>query len=266
MKAHHIPFIDTGYFSELMCDYLNDKKELQSFHNGVPSFKNLYQQSLKKKKAFSPRIRKTLCDTLNQQYRDIEMSSPVAENLQLLENENTLTVTTGHQLCLMTGPLYFIYKIVSTIKLCRQLNDKYPDLDFVPIYWMATEDHDFEEISSFIFQGKKFRWNTKSVGAVGKIKTQSLKPLLDLFKQELGSSINANALKALIKKSYETGGDLSHATRIFVNSLFEVFGLLIIDGDDKALKKHFVPYLKEELQKQICSQSVLSQIENLKKD
>ena len=112
---------------------------------------------------------------------------------------------------------------------------------------MATEDHDFEEISSFIFQGKKFRWNTKSVGAVGKIKTQSLKPLLDLFKQELGSSINANALKALIKKSYETGGDLSHATRIFVNSLFEVFGLLIIDGDDKALKKHFVPYLKEEL-------------------
>ena len=266
MKAHHIPFIDTGYFSELMCDYLNDKKELQSFHNGVPSFKNLYQQSLKKKKAFSPRIRKTLCDTLNQQYRDIEMSSSVAENLQLLENENTLTVTTGHQLCLMTGPLYFIYKIVSTIKLCRQLNDKYPDLDFVPIYWMATEDHDFEEISSFIFQGKKFRWNTKSVGAVGKIKTQSLKPLLDLFKQELGSSINANALKALIKKSYETGGDLSHATRIFVNSLFEVFGLLIIDGDDKALKKHFVPYLKEELQKQICSQSVLSQIENLKKD
>jgi len=266
MKAHHIPFIDTGYFSELMCDYLNDKKELQLFHSGVPSFKNLYQQALKKKKAFSPRIRKTLCETLNQQYRDIEMSSSVAENLQVLENENTLTVTTGHQLCLMTGPLYFIYKIVSTIKLCRQLNDKYPDLDFVPIYWMATEDHDFEEISSFIFQGKKFRWNTKSVGAVGKIKTQSLKPLLDLFKEELGTSINANALKALIKKSYETGGDLSHATRIFVNSLFEVFGLLIIDGDDKALKKHFVPYLKEELQKQICSQSVLSQIENLKKD
>tara|TARA_B100001059_G_scaffold50628_1_gene43810 strand:+ start:6583 stop:8187 length:1605 start_codon:yes stop_codon:yes gene_type:complete len=266
MKAHHIPFIDTGYFSELMCDYLNDKKELQSFHIGVPSFENLYQQALKKKKDFSPKIRKTLCETLNQQYRVIEISSSVAENLQLLENENTLTVTTGHQLCLMTGPLYFIYKIVNTIKLCRQLKEQSPDLNFVPIYWMATEDHDFEEISAFIFRGKKFQWNTESGGAVGKIKTRSLKPLLDLFKQELGSSINANALKTLIKKSYETGGDLSHATRIFVHSLFEAFGLLIIDGDDKALKKHFVPYLKEELQKQSCAQSVLSQIENLKKD
>ena len=79
------------------------------------------------------------------------MSSSVAENLQLIENENTLTVTTGHQLCLMTGPLYFIYKIVSTIKLCRQLKEQSPDLNFVPIYWMATEDHDFEEISAFIF-------------------------------------------------------------------------------------------------------------------
>ncbi|MGB2435081.1 MAG: bacillithiol biosynthesis protein BshC, partial [Flavobacteriaceae bacterium] len=92
MKAHHIPFIDTGYFSELMCDYLNDNKELQSFHSGVPSFENLYQQALKKKKDFSPKIRKTLCETLNQQYRIIEMSTSVAENLQLLENENTLTV------------------------------------------------------------------------------------------------------------------------------------------------------------------------------
>ena len=54
----------------------------------------------------------------------------------------------------MTGPLYFIYKIVSTIKLCRQLNEQSPDLNFVPIYWMATEDHDFEEISAFIFRGK----------------------------------------------------------------------------------------------------------------
>lgn len=266
MKAHHIPLIETGYFSELMCDYLNDKKELQSFHSGFPSFENLYKQALKKRKAFSPKIRKTLCETLNHQYSEIEMSSSVAENLQLLENENTMTVTTGHQLCLMTGPLYFIYKIVSVIKLCRQLKEQSPDLNFVPIYWMATEDHDFEEISAFIFRGKKFQWNIEWGGAVGKIKTQSLNPLLDIFKQELGSSINANALKAFIEKSYETGGNLSHATRIFVHSLFAAYGLLIIDADDKALKKHFVPYLKEELQKQSCAQSVLSQIENLKKD
>jgi len=266
MKAHQIPYVKTGFFSELICDYLNDKKELQAFHSGVPSFKNLYQQALKKKKVFPLQIRKTLCESLYRQYSNIEMSSSVAKNLQKLENENTLTVTTGHQLCLMTGPLYFIYKIVSAIKLCRQLKDQYPNLNFVPIYWMATEDHDFEEISAFIFRGKKFQWNADSGGAVGKIKTKSLKSLLDLFKQELGRSIKAKALKVLIERSYEAGCDLSHATRIFVHSLFEDYGLLIIDGYDTALKKHFIPYLKEELQKQSCRHSVLSQIETLKKN
>ena len=161
MKAHHIPFVDTGYFSDLMCDYLTDKKELQSFHSGIPSFENLYQQALIKKKAYPPEIRKTLCKSIRQQYSEMEIGTAVVKNLQLLENENTLTVTTGHQLCLMTGPLYFIYKIVSTLKLCRQLKEKYPDLNFVPMYWMATEDHDFEEISAFIFRGKKFQWNTE---------------------------------------------------------------------------------------------------------
>ena len=52
MKAHHIPLIETRYFSELMCDYLNEKKELQSFHSGVPGFENLYKQALKKKEGF----------------------------------------------------------------------------------------------------------------------------------------------------------------------------------------------------------------------
>lgn len=266
MKAHQIPFIETRFFSGLMCDYLNNKKELQPFHSGIPSFENLYQQSLKKKKAFSSEIRKTLCKTLNKQYSAIEFSSSIAENLQLLEHENTLTVTTGHQLCLMTGPLYFIYKIVSTIKLCRQLRDKYPDLNFVPIYWMATEDHDFEEISSFIFRGKKFHWNTESGIAVGKINTKSLKPLLDLFKQELGNSVNANTLKKLIEESYGAGCDLSEATRRFVHSLFKTYGLLIIDANEKALKRHFIPYLKEEIEKQSCFRYVVSQIETLKRD
>ena len=235
MKAHSIPLIETGYLSDLVCDYLNNKKELSSFHSGIPSFENLYQQALTKKEDYLFKIRKTLCNTLNLQYNELDMGTAVTENLKLLENNNTLTVTTGHQLCLMTGPLYFIYKIVSTIKLCQQLKEKYSDLNFVPVYWMATEDHDFEEISSFIFRGKKFKWNNEAGGAVGKIKTESLGSLLELFKQEFGSNLNAVHLKNLIEESYEVGEDLSHATRIFVHSLFKSYGLLIIDANDGCL-------------------------------
>ena len=68
MKAHYIHLTETGYFSDLMCDYLSDKKELASFHSGTPSFENLYQQALTKKGVYPSETRKTLCETLHQQY------------------------------------------------------------------------------------------------------------------------------------------------------------------------------------------------------
>ncbi len=265
MKVQHIPFVETGHFSDLMCDYLTDKEALKPFHSGVPSFETLYRQAHKKKKVFKAEIRKTLCESLVRQYQGMELELLVAENLQKLRDQNTLTITTGHQLCLMTGPLYFIYKIVSAIKLSQQLNAKYPDLDFIPLYWMASEDHDFEEISAFIFRGKKFQWNAQGGGAVGRIDTQSLDALLSLFKQELGTHIHATALKEIIEKSYASGNNLSRATRIFVNALFEKYGLLILDADDQKLKEHFSPYILEELQQQSCSKKVNEQIVNLQK-
>ncbi|WP_416171478.1 bacillithiol biosynthesis protein BshC [Algoriphagus boritolerans] len=81
--------------------------------------------------------------------------------------KKTFTVTTGHQLNLFTGPLYFIYKIVSTINLAKNLQSAYPEYHFVPVYWMASEDHDFEEINNFKLDGKKYQWNSTQKGAVG---------------------------------------------------------------------------------------------------
>ena len=185
------------------------------------------------------------------------MSPSVAENLQLLENENTLTVTTGHQLCLMTGPLYFIYKIVSTIKLCRQLNEQSPDLNFVPIYWMATEDHDFEEISAFIF-GVKIPMEYRVGRRCGKINPE-FKAAFGFIQTRTGQQYQFQCIKNFKKKLRPEVICPMRPGSLCIPFLRP--GLLIIDGDDKALKTHFVPYLKEELQKQSCAQSVLSQIE-----
>ncbi len=205
MKANHIPFLETGFFSPLVCDYLKDEEQLRPYHSGVPSFDSLFKQAQVKRKNFPAPVRKSLCVALGEQYKGLEMGPAVTKNLELLADTKTLTVTTGHQLCLMTGPLYFIYKIISTLKLCRQLKDKFPEYNFVPIYWMASEDHDFEEISAFVFKGKKFKWNNDFGGAVGKIPTSGLKPLLSLFTQELGDQVNAEALKKIISDSYEKG-------------------------------------------------------------
>ena len=124
------------------------------------------------------------------------------DNIDLLISENTFTITTGHQLCLMTGPLYFIYKIVSTINLCIKLKEKYPKFNFIPIYWMASEDHDFDEISSFKFQDKKFQWKEDLTGPVGKLPLEKLKFTLEDFESYLGNKNEANQIRELIKNSF----------------------------------------------------------------
>ena len=265
MKAQHLPLRDTGLISGLISDYLEGFKGLKAFHNGAPSFENLHRQALKKKVSYPSDIRSSLCTVLAEQYQGVETSTKVVEHIKLLEKNTTLTVTTGHQLCLMTGPLYFIYKIISTIKLSQQLKKKFSDLDFVPVYWMASEDHDYEEISSFIFKGKKFQWRSSVGGVVGKIKTESLSSLLYLFKRELGGSIDGVELRGLIERSYESGNNLSDATRIFINHLFGHYGLLILDANHRELKNHFTPMIKEDLLNHTCNQEVLNQIASIKK-
>jgi uncharacterized protein YllA (UPF0747 family) len=140
-----------------------------------------------------------------------------------------------------------LYKIVSTINLCTTLKKEYPSYDFVPIYWMATEDHDFDEINHFNFKNLKINWNKESNGAVGRLSTEGLKDVLEVFVSELGAGENATYLKELFENSYLKYNNLADATRFLANELFGNKGLVILDGDDKMLKQLFIPFVKKEL-------------------
>ncbi|HBS52449.1 MAG TPA: bacillithiol biosynthesis cysteine-adding enzyme BshC, partial [Flavobacterium sp.] len=177
---------------------------------------------------------------------------------------NTFTITTGHQLNLFSGPLYFLYKIISTINLASELKAKYPHSNFVPVYWMATEDHDFEEINYFNFNGKKFRWNKDSSGPVGRLSTEGLDAMFEVFALELGSSNNAQKIKDLFQKSYLEHSNLADATRYLANELFSDYGLVILDADDADLKSIFIPYIKNEIENQTSFKEVTATIEKLK--
>lgn len=251
MQQDHIPFHSTGYFSKLICDYINEKQEFKSFYNRFPNIENFKKQIKDKQHAFTSKSRATLVSVLQTQYQDIEVSTQTLQNIELLKLEQTFTVTTGHQLNLFTGPLYFLYKIVSAINLAKTLKQQYPEYNFVPVYWMATEDHDFEEINYFNFKGKKVQWNKASAGAVGELSTQGLQDVFDVFATQLGQTKNATVLKALFKKSYLEHDNLADATRFLANALFEDYGLVIVDANSKALKKEFIPIIKDEL----CNQT-----------
>ena len=98
--------------------------------------------------------------------------------------------------------MYFIYKIVSTIVSCQQLKQLYPNYTFVPIYWMATEDHDFEEINHFTFRNQKLSWHSLEQGAVGAFSTEGLDKVASVLNILLGKSHQGESLKRLFEKAY----------------------------------------------------------------
>ncbi|RAK24887.1 bacillithiol biosynthesis cysteine-adding enzyme BshC [Flavobacterium aquaticum] len=251
-----ITYQNSGYFSKLIVDYLDQKAELKPLYNRFPTVENFNLQIEEKSKNFPIENREILVNALLNQYQKFEISGATLANIELLKHSKTFTITTGHQLNLFTGPLYFLYKIVSVINLTKELKTAYPNHNFVPIYWMATEDHDFDEINYFNLKGKKIQWKKESQGPVGRLNTSGLEEVFRQFSTELGLGNNANYLRELFKKSYLEHENLADATRYLANELFKNEGLVILDGDDLELKKLFIPYAKEELLQQTSFKKV----------
>ena len=247
MEVDCIPFRKTGYFSKLICDYLDESENVKPFYNRFPSFENFKAQFEEKSRNFPLAHRELLSDALVKQYHGIDASEGTLQHIESLKNRHTYTIVTGHQLNLFTGPLYFLYKIISVINLCEELKKAYPENDFVPVFWMASEDHDFDEINHFNFQGKKIQWNRASGGAVGRMDTIGLEEVFEVVSAKFGNSKNANTLKTLFKEAYLGHASLTDATRFLANTLFGELGLVVVDGDDVRLKELFVPFIKKDI-------------------
>lgn len=237
MGIQKIPFEKINAFSSFFLDFISKKESLQKFYNRYPSQENIEPQINEKKKSFPAHNRQVLVKALTRQYEGLNIAESVANNIQALSSPNTFTITTGHQLNIFTGPLYFIYKIVTVINACKQLKKQYPDCNFVPVYWMASEDHDYDEIKYFKLYGKKYTWETKQSGAVGRFHTKDFAQLLN----EIPGNID------LFRKAYTTNDTLTKAARYYVNELFGGEGLVIVDGDDRELKSLFKEVIHDDL-------------------
>ena len=235
MQKTKIDLQDTSSFSQFFLDYLNEKPELEPFYGLAPKIENFETQI--SNKDFDQSKRDTLCQVLNLQYQAVKAKPAVQKNIDLLSKPNTFTITTGHQLNIFTGPLYFLYKIITVINSARELGEKHPDFNFVPVYWMATEDHDFDEISFFNLFGKKYRWECEEKGGVGRYSTDGVKELL----KELPESVE------LFEKAYGDHQNLADAVRCYVNDLFGEYGVVVVDGDSHELKTEFASVIEDDL-------------------
>lgn len=244
MQITKLNYEEVPQFSDRDRAYVEEVAALRPFYKYPVSIEN-FEQTIAAKKDFANRD--PLLNIIKKQYQHIKTSNKVTANIESLNSENTFTIITGHQPALATGPLYFIYKIISTINLAEQLAEAYPDNNFVPVFWMGSEDHDFEEINHFNIFGKTLTWENDEKGAVGKMSTKNIVPVLDELKTLLGESENAKAIYDLMHRAYAQNDTLDDATFYLVNELFKEYGLVVFITSSREAKTLFTDYMLKEI-------------------
>lgn len=256
----HIPFTQIDSIPKLIKDYLEG--DLEAYSAQRFSLENFAKQIEKKKNSFSNSSREILSEVLFDQHKELELSEKQTTNLELIKGENTFTVVTGHQLNLFTGPVFFVYKILQTLKTAEFLKVNFPQYNFVPLFWLASEDHDFEEINHFKTRDEYYELKAKSGGAVGRIEVEE--PFfIHEFQKQFEHSIYGTELIRWMKEAYEKGTSLTDATKTLVNRLFSVYGLLMVDGDEHRLKKAMISTFKEELESEALFQHSKKEVETI---
>lgn len=243
-KKSILNFTEISAIPLLIKDFLEDR--LPEFQENRFSLSNFKQKIEEKSENFSTEKRQRIYAALKHQLSEITLTSLQQQNLEILQETNAFTITTGHQLNLFSGPVFFIYKILQTIKTAKYLEKHFPQQHFVPMFWMATEDHDFLEINHFKTRNEYYEIQANAGGVVGKIQLEDL-AFISTFEEEFQDDIFGTELILMLKNAYKFGKTLTEATRNLVNQLFADYGLLMIDGDDATLKAEMISVFAGEL-------------------
>jgi len=291
-NATQISYRATGLFSNLVNDYIETKGTAQSFVEYNATIDG-YKKAIEQRASF-PTNRKVLVEVLQNQYTQLEKEFDssniqnnnnsnnnnnnrllnslddkesfklVNDNVHLLLKENTFTVTTAHQPNIFTGPLYFIYKIVHAIQLAAELKKQFPQHNFVPVYYMGSEDADLQEVGSYTLAGEAYQWITKQKGAIGRMKLDE--ELIQLLQNLEGYwSVQPAGKEALevLKQAYQKGKTISEATLALVHAYFGKYGLVVIQPDNAKLKSLFIDVMEKELRTGFSQKAIGSTKEKL---
>jgi bacillithiol synthase len=250
----YLDYRDLPHQTNLFLDYLYDFEKVEKYYTGNFNSDDDQLSFLKSDKT-NHIDRNYLCDVLlGQNYNDKE----IKENIELLRKPNTFAIVTGQQLSLFGGPLYTIYKIFSAIKLKDLMTEKFPDYNFVPVFWMEAEDHDFNEANKVKIIDKTnniftHEYNPEghdpeaNLGAVGKIMLDgNFNNFVDNILSTLPVTDYHDDLVNLIS-AYKEGSSMEYSFQAFLSEFLKGTGLIFINPNSKEIKRLLKPVFEKEL-------------------
>ena len=251
-----MPFSDIPHQSRLFLEYLRDPPALKRYYlNAVASYTGV--------SAFIPEVlanyktdRHVLCDALTEINSQIGAGEKTFENIKLLREQDTVAVVTGQQAGLFTGPLYTIYKALSVIKMAEWLNAN--GSKAVPVFWVATEDHDFDEVSHTTFignAGELIEANYRSTDyvknyPVGSIEIDgSITEMIDNIIGKIARTELTDEVRGSIERAWSEGMLFGNAFAKNIAEILAKFGLIVVDPMNHRLKSLAAPIYVEAIEK-----------------
>lgn len=258
-----IPFSRLPGYNQLFLDYIYNFDKLQSFYNynyrndtdfirAVQGKQNSYLRNTE----FD---RVSIADILRIQNKFFNAGEKSIQNIELLKNENTFAVVTGQQAGLLTGNLYSVVKAIDALKLSAELNKKHPEYNFVPVYWIEADDHDFLEVNNINIITKEnkllnLEWlegNQKQDKYLKPAYTIILDEFINNFRESLRDNLQKTDFSEIIFENIEKvtrqGMNLSTSFARFLNYLLKDSGLVFLDPTDSEIKKLLIPVFSKEL-------------------
>jgi bacillithiol biosynthesis cysteine-adding enzyme BshC len=261
-QSQYIPYSQTGKFTKIVIDYINEAPALKDFYGHAVNLEGI-KSAIAERKKFKTN-RQLLVDEFSNQYKDLDDCDTVKANISALLSENTFTVCTAHQPNIFTGHLYFVYKILHTIKLAGSLKKEFPEYNFVPVFFVGSEDADLEELNHIVIDGEKYEWETNQTGAVGRMKVDdNLLKLIDKIAGRLSVEKYGNNVIELLKKCYTKNSTIENSTFLFVHYLFKDYGLLVLLPDNAAFKNEMIAVFEDDIFNHTSSEIVSRTSEKL---
>ena len=247
-----------GGFSELFFDYVHDFPQVQGFYKH--NFRDSHiVDSVIADVDKNPVNRKTLVQVLEEQNVSFGSSPRTFENIALISKPTTYAVVTGQQVGLFGGPLYTVYKTITTITLAQKLKAKFPGLDFVPVFWIEGEDHDFAEMNHTAVLDRENKvmkieflpggqMPERNLGPIGELAfDDSLNQTLSTLEDSLQKTEYTEALLVRLRECYAVGRTFNQAFTAWMNVLFEDYGLVFLSSNDARLKRILSPIFVKEI-------------------
>ncbi|HSF90528.1 MAG TPA: bacillithiol biosynthesis cysteine-adding enzyme BshC [Saprospiraceae bacterium] len=246
MNVFHVDYSRLSLWSHTDLAYIKHDPMLDPFISYPPGSNSL-KEIISNRKNFKV-DRPLLLSVLKKQYDQLEMEFPYPDHLLL--SEDTFTITTAHQPSLLTGPLYHIYKIASTINTTIHLNQSYPDQRFIPVFVIGGEDHDWAEINHFHLFGRKYQWDRTASGPCGRLSLDVLDSVIQSVVELFSNSLHGNEIKELLENCLQKANNYGQFHQLLIHGLFKKHSLLVLSMDDVELKKAFAPVMERELKEQ----------------